>query len=146
MLKVYTDGACLGNPGPGGWAYITEDKRQNSGGEILTTNQRMELTAAIFALKEIDGDLIIVTDSAYLVNCFKDRWWVNWEKNGYKTRDKKPVKNADLWKELIKLATQSSREVVFEKVTGHSGVALNEQADLLAKEMAYYYKKLAEGQ
>jgi ribonuclease HI len=146
MLRVYTDGACLKNPGPGGWAYIAQDGRYNSGGEILTTNQRMELTAAIFAIKEIEGDLIIISDSAYLINCFKEGWWRSWERNGYLNSSKKPVKNADLWKELVNLAFKGKRSISFEKVAAHSGIDLNEKADALAKEKAYYYQKLAEKQ
>ncbi|SHE64905.1 ribonuclease HI [Ferrithrix thermotolerans DSM 19514] len=136
MIRVFTDGACLGNPGPGGWAWIVDDDHYDSGAEIMTTNQRMELTAVINALKNVLGDVIVVSDSTYVVNCFKDAWWKRWVKNGWRNSKGDPVANADLWKELIPMATNPSRKVEFEWVKGHSGNPLNERADSLAQRAA----------
>src|SRR5262245_42462506 len=85
-VVIYTDGACAGNPGPGGWAWAEapDGARRGSGGEAHTTNQRMEVQAVLEALRAVDGPLTIVSDSTYVVNCFRDRWWVKWEKNGWK--------------------------------------------------------------
>ena len=142
-IKIYTDGACAGNPGPGGWAaiIISENrKKELFGGEKLTTNNRMELTAAIEALeycaKQEKGQLSlkqikIYTDSNYV----KDRitvWINNWEKNKWKTADKKNVKNVDLWKKLKEL--NKSNPVEWHWVKGHSEDPMNELADNLAKQ------------
>ncbi|OLC17707.1 MAG: ribonuclease HI [Candidatus Rokubacteria bacterium 13_1_40CM_69_27] len=134
---VYTDGACAGNPGPGGWAAIIidgDDERTVSGAEPKTTNQRMELTAAIEGLAAIPGRrrVRLHSDSAYLVNCFHDRWWERWERNGWIGTDKKPVVNRDLWERL--LAQTRRHDVVWVKVAGHSGDALNERVDRLARQ------------
>ncbi|OLC35597.1 MAG: ribonuclease HI [Candidatus Rokubacteria bacterium 13_1_40CM_4_69_5] len=134
---VYTDGACAGNPGPGGWAAIIidgADERTVSGAEPKTTNQRMELTAAIEGLAAIPGRrrVRLHSDSAYLVNCFHDRWWERWERNGWIGTDKKPVVNRDLWERL--LAQTRRHDVVWVKVAGHSGDALNERVDRLARQ------------
>jgi ribonuclease HI len=141
-IKVYTDGACAGNPGPGGWSAIilTQDKEKElSGGEKLTTNNRMELTAAIKALeycleknkKEYKViNLKIFTDSTYLKDGITI-WINNWEKNNWKTADKKDVKNVDLWKQLKKLVKLTSVEWFWVK--GHSNDPTNDRADLLAK-------------
>ncbi len=140
--KVYTDGSCAGNPGPGGWAAIIlleNEKKELFGGEKLTTNNRMELTAAIKALeyfaeqkeKKINLEIIkIFTDSNYLKNGITD-WINNWEKNNWKTVDKKNVKNIDLWKKLKKLT--SSNEIEWNWVKGHSNNSMNDLADKLAK-------------
>ena len=98
---VWTDGACSGNPGPGGWAWATEDGRQASGGSPLTTNQRMEIQAALEAVRALDGPLVVVSDSTYVVNCFRDGWWQGWLARGWMTSAKKPVANRDLWEPLV---------------------------------------------
>ena len=135
-VTVYTDGACSGNPGPGGWAaIILEDggERAVSGAESRTTNQRMELTAAIEGLTAIPGRrrVHLYTDSAYVMNCFEQRWWERWERNGWLGAGKKPVTNRDLWERL--LAQTRRHEVVWHKVRGHSGDILNDRVDALAR-------------
>ena len=135
-ITVYTDGACSGNPGPGGWAaIITEDgaERIVSGAEPRTTNQRMELTAAIEGLAAIPGPrrIHVHTDSAYVMNCFEQRWWERWEKNGWFGAGKKPVTNRDLWERL--LAQVRRHDVVWHKVRGHSGHPMNDRVDALAR-------------
>ncbi len=135
-LRIYTDGACSGNPGPGGWAAIVLDgqhERELSGGETSTTNQRMELTAALEGLRSLDGRRIVAlhSDSAYLVNCFRDKWYVRWRRNGWKNVQRKAVENRDLWEALIALAER--HDVTWHKVAGHSGDRLNERADRLAR-------------
>lgn len=134
---VYTDGACSGNPGPGGWAALIIDgerERELSGGEAETTNQRMELRAAIEALAAIAGRrrVRLHSDSAYLVNCFRDRWWERWERNGWRAADGRPVANRDLWERL--LAEARRHEVVWVKVPGHAGDPRNERVDRLARQ------------
>ena len=134
-VEIYTDGACKGNPGPGGWgAYF---KFQNSekelfGGEIQTTNNRMELIAVIEAIKSISESkkLKIFTDSKYVKNGIQD-WIINWEKNGWKTASKKPVANKDLWIQLNKI--KNIRKIEWNWVKGHSGNLGNEKADYLAR-------------
>ena len=141
-IKVYTDGACTGNPGPGGWAaiIITDDgKNELFGGEKLTTNNRMELTAAIKALeycskqdkKQLSLKQIkIYTDSNYVKEGITV--WINsWEKNNWKTADKKNVKNVDLWKKLKELT--NSQQIEWNWIKGHSQNPMNELADKLAK-------------
>lgn len=136
-IRVYTDGACSGNPGPGGWAAIVIDdghERELAGGETSTTNQRMELRAAIEGLSAIEGrdrEVALYSDSAYVVNCFRDKWYVRWRQNGWRNVQKKPVENRDLWEALIALAER--HEVSWHKVAGHSGDPLNERADRLAR-------------
>ena len=132
---MYTDGACSGNPGPGGWGVIIiEDARETemSGGENPTTNQRMELTAPIKGLQALDGrrQVAIHSDSAYVVNCFRDRWYERWRKNGWLNAQKRPVENRDLWEALIELVEQ--HDVTWHKVAGHSGHPENEECDRLA--------------
>ena len=135
-VTVYTDGACSGNPGPGGWAaIITEDgaERVVSEAEPRTTNQRMELMAAIEGLAAIPGRrrVHLHTDSAYVMNCFEQRWWERWEKNGWLGAGKKPVTNRDLWERL--LAQVRRHDVVWHKVRGHSGDVMNDRVDALAR-------------
>jgi ribonuclease HI len=134
-VTVYTDGACSGNPGPGGWGAIITDgeEREISGAEPHTTNQRMELTAAIEGLAAIPDRrrVHIYTDSAYVMNCFEQRWFDKWEKNGWLGAGKKPVTNRDLWERLI--AQSRRHEVVWHKVKGHSGDAMNDRVDALAR-------------
>ena len=141
-IKIYTDGACIGNPGPGGWAAIVlleNEKKELFGGEKLTTNNRMELTAAIKALEycaKQEGKQLslkhvrIFTDSTYVKEGITV-WINNWEKNNWKTADKKNVKNVDLWKKLKELV-QSNR-VEWNWVKGHSDDPMNDLADKLAK-------------
>ncbi len=138
---IYTDGACLGNPGPGGWAWLEPASGLNdAGGEALTTNQRMELTAVIKAVGHFDGNLIIRSDSQYLVRCFADRWWRNWRRNGFRNSKGQPVANRDLWEELFSLTLDSDREVRFEWIKGHSKDPYNNQVDVLAREQAIMIK------
>ncbi len=127
---VYTDGACSGNPGPGGWAWVVPDGPFGSGGETPTTNQRMELVAVIEAIRSLEGPLRIVSDSTYVVNCFRDRWWEGWLRRGWVNSQKKPVANRDLWEPLIDL--YQVRDVSFQWVKGHSGDRWNDRADELA--------------
>lgn len=127
---VYTDGACSGNPGPGGWAWVVPDGEAAFGGEAKTTNQRMELRAVLEAVRALPGRLHVVSDSTYVVNCFRDGWWRGWLKRDWKNSQKKPVANRDLWEPLIDLYQQ--RDVTFEWVKGHSGDRWNDRADELA--------------
>ncbi|QKG83885.1 ribonuclease HI [Kroppenstedtia pulmonis] len=135
-VTIYTDGACSGNPGPGGWAAILmygEHRKEISGGEQSTTNNRMELTAAIEALKHLKGTcrVHLHTDSAYMVNCFKQRWYANWEKNGWINSKKNPVENRDLWQLLLEQTRR--HQVEFIKVKGHSDNEWNNRCDELAR-------------
>jgi len=131
-FTVYTDGACAGNPGPGGWAWATapDGALHDSGGESPSTNQRMEIRAVLEALSSLDGQLTIVSDSTYVVNCFRDKWWVKWKANGWKNSQRKPVANVDLWKPLIELVI--ARQPKFRWVKGHSGDPMNDLVDALA--------------
>jgi ribonuclease HI len=136
-IVVFTDGACSGNPGPGGWAWAVEPDGvpSGSGGEPHTTNQRMELRAVLEALRGLGvgseaGPIEVVSDSTYVVKCFHDRWWANWQRNGWRNSKKEPVANADLWKPLIELV--QSGDVTFRWVKGHSGDRMNELVDALA--------------
>ena len=131
-LEVFTDGACAGNPGPGGWAWATapDGARRGSGGEARSTNQRMEIMAVLEALRSLDGDLTIVSDSTYVVKCFNDGWWKKWKSNGWKNSQRKPVANLDLWQPLIELVI--ARSPRFRWVKGHSGDPMNDLVDELA--------------
>jgi ribonuclease HI len=139
-LLAYTDGACSGNPGPGGWGALMQAKngenvvkeRELKGGEKLTTNNRMELLAAINALEALErpSAITIVTDSTYVKNGVTS-WIFGWKKNGWKTSAKKPVKNDDLWKRLDE--AQARHDVTWEWVKGHAGHDENERADELAR-------------
>ena len=131
---IYTDGACRGNPGPGGWGALIEyceSSKQLYGGDISTTNNKMELTAAIMALKEIrePSEIILYTDSKYVLQGIED-WIHNWKKRGWKSANKKPVKNIELWKELDEL--RDEHNIKWNWVKGHSGDPGNETADMLA--------------
>ncbi len=134
MTVVYTDGACSGNPGPGGWAWAVapDGTRFDSGGEPVTTNQRMEITAVLEALRALvgEGPVEVVSDSTYVVNCFRDKWYVRWAANGWRNAKKQPVANADLWRPLIELV--EANDVTFRWVKGHSGDLLNDLVDQLA--------------
>jgi ribonuclease HI len=139
-LFAYTDGACSGNPGPGGWGVlmIARDggavvkERELQGGEKLTTNNRMELMAAISALEALSKpvEITIVTDSAYVKNGVTE-WIHSWKRNGWRTAGKAPVKNAELWQRLD--AAQARHKVVWRWIKGHAGHAENERADALAR-------------
>ncbi len=131
VLEVWTDGACSGNPGPGGWAWATGDGRQASGGHPSTTNQRMEIQAALEAVTALETPLIVVSDSTYVVNCFRDVWWQGWLSRGWVNSAKKPVANRDLWEPLI-IAVRDRGDVTFRRVKGHSGDPMNDRVDRLA--------------
>lgn len=134
-LSVYTDGACLGNPGPGGWAWAVEEGRYASGAEDPSTNQRMEIAAALEAVRALSGELVVVSDSTYVVNCFRDRWWEGWLARGWLNKARKPVANRDLWQPLVELV-QERGDVGFRWVKGHSGDVMNDLVDRLAVEAA----------
>ena len=134
---IYTDGACSGNPGPGGWGCVLfygAHQKELSGAEEHTTNQRMELQAAVEALAALKEScqVALYSDSAYLINAFKQNWLVNWQNNGWKNSKKQPVENQDLWQQLLKAAEKHAIE--WHKVKGHSGNEYNERCDVLARE------------
>ncbi|MEM7323910.1 MAG: ribonuclease H [Actinomycetota bacterium] len=131
-VDIYTDGACSGNPGPGGWAWATTDGRQGQGGDETTTNQRMELQAVLEALQSVDGPVLIHSDSTYVVNCFNERWYEGWLKRDWKNTQRKPVANRDLWEPLIALYLGRQDEIEFVWVKGHSGDPMNDLVDGLA--------------
>jgi ribonuclease HI len=128
---VYTDGACLGNPGPGGWAWAVPGGPFASGAAAQTTNQRMEITAVLEALRALPGPLHVFSDSTYVVNCFRDKWWEGWLRRGWVNSARKPVANRDLWEPLIDLY-RSRGDVKFSWVKGHSGNVMNDRVDQLA--------------
>ena len=135
-VRAYTDGACSGNPGPGGWGVVLQFgdyERELKGGESDTTNNRMELTAAIEALKALKEPchIALTTDSTYVKDGIT-KWLSNWKRNGWKTAAKKPVKNQDLWQQLEDCVAQHTVEWLWVK--GHSGHPENERADTLANE------------
>lgn len=139
---IYTDGACSGNPGPGGWGALLRyngDERELSGGAPDTTNNRMEMTAVIEALKALKRPchVKIHSDSALIINAFTQGWIENWQKKGWKKADKKPVENRDLWEEMLRAAEPHHIEWI--KVKGHSGIEDNERADQLAVEASREY-------
>jgi len=129
--QVWTDGACKGNPGPGGWAWVADDGRWARGAEAQSTNQRMEIMAAYRAVLAHDGPLTVISDSTYVVNCFRDGWWRGWLSRGWKNSQKKPVANQDLWAPFIDLY-RARDDVRFEWVKGHDGDEMNDIADRLA--------------
>lgn len=136
QVTLYTDGACSGNPGAGGWGAILiygEHRREFSGGEPQTTNNRMELTAVIEGLMKLKFPcrVDVYSDSAYTVNGFLQGWVYGWEKMGWKKANKKPVLNDDLWKQLLALTRE--HEVTFHKVKGHADNPLNNRCDELAR-------------
>ncbi len=139
LVTVFTDGACSGNPGPGGWAWAIEGGRAASGSEAHTTNQRMELHAVLDALealtREHSGPIEVRSDSTYVVNCFRDNWWRGWLAKGWRNSQNKPVANRDLWEPLIELYRSragSDGVVTLRWVKGHSGNAMNDLVDRLA--------------
>jgi ribonuclease HI len=146
-VTVYTDGACRGNPGRGGWAWAVPGGAYASGADAATTNQRMEIKAALEAVRYWTGrgvgEIEVVSDSTYVVNCFRDRWWQGWLRRGWLNSQKKPVANRDLWEPLIELAVGSSGaeagaesrarpRVTWRWVKGHSGDRWNDLVDELA--------------
>ena len=138
VIHIWTDGACLGNPGPGGWGALLRwngHEKELSGGEPDTTNNRMELMAAIRALEALKrpSEVVLTTDSQYVRKGIIE-WMHNWKKNGWKTASKKPVKNDDLWRRLDEAVAR--HQVQWEWVKGHSGHPENERADGLASEAA----------
>ena len=135
-VTIYTDGACSGNPGPGGWGAIlmyNDYKKEISGGNNSTTNNMMEITAVIEALKILKNpcNVTVYSDSAYVVNCFNQNWIFNWIKKGWKTSGNEPVKNKELWQELYNLT--KIHNVKFVKVKGHSDNEFNNRCDELAR-------------
>ncbi len=134
-VTIYTDGACSGNPGPGGWGAILmygDNKKEIFGAKKDTTNNIMEITAVLEALKMLkeECEVKIFSDSAYVVNAFNQEWIYNWQKNNWKTANKEPVKNRELWEELYSLTKK--HKVEFIKVKGHSDNEYNNRCDLLA--------------
>ena len=135
-VTIYTDGACSGNPGPGGWGAILmmgENKKEISGGSANTTNNIMELTAVIESLKMLKRPckVNVYSDSAYVVNAFIQKWIYGWMKKGWKTAGNEPVKNKELWQELYELT--KIHDVTFNKVKGHADNEFNNRCDELAR-------------
>ena len=135
QVTIYTDGACSGNPGPGGWGAVlmfNQFRKEMSGFDPQTTNNRMELTAAIVALNALKEpcEVSLYSDSAYLVNAFQQKWLDNWQKRNWVKSDKKPVENQDLWKELLRLT--GIHKVTWIKVKGHASNKENNRCDELA--------------
>ena len=147
-LFAFTDGACSGNPGPGGWGVVLQAKdgdallkeRELCGGEAETTNNRMELTAAIEALQTLEREskITLITESVYVKDGIT-KWLWGWKKNGWRTAAKKPVKNAELWQKLD--AAQARHQVTWQWVKGHAGQPENERADALARQGMAPFKK-----
>ena len=142
QVLIYTDGACKGNPGPGGWgAWLRsgEHAKELCGGQNPTTNQRMELTAAIEALRALKGpsDVVLYTDSTYVLQGIT-AWIANWKRNGWVNSAKKPVANADLWRELD--AAREPHQIDWRWVKGHAGDEGNERADALANQGAAQFR------
>jgi len=135
LITLYTDGACSGNPGPGGWAALLEHggrELELAGAEAATTNNRMELRAVIEGLQALKTPtrVRVHTDSAYIANAFNQNWIKGWQRNGWRTASKQPVKNQDLWQSLLRL--MDIHEVEFVKVKGHSDDERNNRVDRLA--------------
>lgn len=143
-VEIFTDGACSGNPGPGGWGAILRcngKEKELSGGEALTTNNRMELTAVIEALSalKMPCNAIITTDSKYVCDAILKGWVYSWQKNGWKKADKKPALNVDLWEKLLALLDVHNAE--FKWVKGHNEHPENERCDALAVKESLKFKK-----
>jgi ribonuclease HI len=129
--SVFTDGACSGNPGPGGWAWALSPTEHASGHEAISTNQRMEIRAVLEAVRSLSGPLLVVSDSTYVVNCFRDRWHEGWLARGWTTSARSPVANRDLWEPLVALVAGRG-DVAFRWIKGHSGDPMNDLVDRLA--------------
>lgn len=147
-VYIYTDGSCSGNPGPGGWGCILKYNskiKRISGGNVDTTNNRMEMTAVIEALKalKIPCKVFLYTDSQYVCNSINNEWVYVWKKNDWKKSDKKPALNSDLWEEILKLL--DIHEVKFFWIKGHDGHPENEECDRMAVEQTAYYSQKAKG-
>ena len=143
-IFVFTDGSCSGNPGPGGWGCILKynsTEKELCGGEKNTTNNRMEMTAVIQALKALKEpcDVELYTDSQYICNSINNEWVFSWKKNGWKKADKKPALNIELWEEILKLI--EIHNVNFNWIKGHAGHPENERCDKLAVEQTAYYSE-----
>jgi len=132
-VTVYTDGACSGNPGPGGWAWAVapDGDPRASGGDPRTTNQRMEITAVLEAVRALAGPLHVMSDSTYVVNCFRDKWWLTWQRNGWRNSKRQPVANRDLWEPLVDLVNARG-DVTFGWVKGHGSDPMNNLVDQMA--------------
>lgn len=150
-VTIYTDGACSGNPGPGGWGAIlihnrTRTEKQISEGAPATTNNRMEMTAILEALKLLKRPVkvIVYSDSSYVVNAFRQKWLVKWQKNGWKTANKTEVANVDLWQAILQAA--APHQITWEHVPGHKNIRYNELCDQLARAQSERYKKMAADQ
>lgn len=145
QIIIYTDGACSGNPGPGGWAAVlmhADRIKEIYGGEAATTNQRMEMQAVIEGLKALkvtDWEVTVYSDSAYVVNAFNQNWLENWQRNGWRNSKKEAVANQDLWQELVNLTAKN--RVRMQKVKGHAGDKWNERCDQLARQGIKELKK-----
>ncbi len=142
-VEIFTDGACKGNPGPGGWGAVLRFgtvEKEISGGEALTTNNRMEMMAAVEALDTLKRPcrVTLYTDSKYVMDGIT-KWVFGWQKNGWKTADRKPVKNAEIWQALLKAAAR--HQVTWKWVKGHAGHPENERADQLACAAADSFRK-----
>lgn len=142
-VELFTDGACLGNPGPGGWGALLRfgtRERELSGGEAQTTNNRMELMAAIAGLEALKRPctVALTTDSQYVKKGVEE-WMARWRANGWRTSDKKPVKNQDLWERMS--AALAGHHVTWHWVKGHAGHAENERVDVLARDAALRFKE-----
>ena len=154
--EIYTDGSCSGNgkeKSPGGWGFLVlydgKEEGEHSGGELSTTNNRMEMSAVLNACHCYDNEFniepaecVIHTDSAYIHNCITQGWWKNWVRNGWINSKKEPVKNKDLWLKIIPFFQRL--DIKFEKVKGHNGNIWNEKADELARQMTAIQKKVGE--
>ena len=148
-VTIYTDGACSGNPGPGGWAAVLrygDHTKEMSGYMPGTTNNRMEIFAAIEGLAALKQPcrVQVRSDSAYLVNAFEKGWISNWKTNGWKTADKQPVENQDLWTVLLMTIRKHGHDVKFVKVPGHADDADNQRCDTLAKAAIAEYRAMGE--
>jgi ribonuclease HI len=130
-LRIYTDGACAGNPGPGGWAWASSRDHFASGGDPATTNNKMELTAVLRAIEDNPGPLHIIMDSTYVKDGL-EKWSANWVRNGWRTKAGEPVKNRELWEPLVAARAARRKEITFGWVKGHSGDPMNDLVDELA--------------
>ena len=146
-VQLYTDGACSGNPGPGGWAAILSfggKTKELSGHMPNTTNNRMEVFAVISGLGALKEPCIVevYSDSAYTVNAFNEHWIDNWQRNGWLNSEKKPVENSDLWKLLLQIIKMKKHDVRFNKVKGHADDPINNRCDELARAAIQEYRRM----